>query len=1309
MPTIFEVKERETTETPLFLFECKLRNGTVERWSSHSVEIDSNRYEARILSHNALDLKVSFDESLEAGNKLVVRLGNCDGYVSQLERTVGWKGGQVSVSFVFFNLKDDLAASETRLLFKGIANAPEEITEESGRLSFTSRLSHHRIQLPETRIQKLCPWAFPRNSAEREAALNGGLREKYSPLFRCGYSADQPGGTGNLQANGQPFTSCGKTREDCAIRGMLDRDSAGQPTTRFGGIGYVPASVLVRSHGEKGSHAATVASNDAKYDDAVPLLYGTVWFDPPVIFARNDGNLTRMEVLVSMGEIDSVVKVLVNDVEIPQGVAGMDMTASGWFNLVTAGARNGGLNADFSDASNQSISDPHGSMAALSVVVPNRVSEGKALPKVQVLARGLRLPKYALDGTPLGEEYSNNPAWVLLDLLRRSGWEQSDLDIPSFSRAAEVCAAPIAVKDLYGNVTTVPRFQCNLVLRKRRSAADIIRGVRSGSMLILTFGDNGLLQVAVEGTLEEQASAKPDGSNSIEQLNGGWPSYEFGDGSNLFSGILRTNQGASSLRLWSRTNAECPNRFSVEFQDEFNEYQQDSLSLVDPEDTSLTGQEVSANLTALGLPNFDQATRVMLLAFHKALRGNQFAEFETSVRGFGLKPGDLITITYAREGLDRQAFRIVKVQPSLNFRTCRLTVQLHDDAWYLTNGGGGQGGRRQPANGTGVPRPLIGTSIIDGEPNLDVTESIRLNADGSSTAVLAVEFQVPESTRTSKAPTPIVNLSANVSSTGGTLQGGHTYYYALSAVDSTGVESPLSFIVPARVLNVGSTNTVTLTGLSFGSSAVGFRVYRGRSISRLFRIASDLPPSTQFIDDGSSVEAPIGPPDENFDHANFYWRMERVPESQVTASTTNSVTVGSLQLLANEHRGATLRITKGKGAGQERIVVSNTNTSITVSSPFVTVPDSTSHICVAEASWSFAVLSSSSPVEFEVPNRTGATVHISGRAANIFDLEAPYELSPLRRWVIGGGGTGGADTDVPPEPQFAVGTDGDGTVEIAGIGFQSLDNTRSVTSGTLVLWVWNEVSGEPQLGLASIVGATDSFLVLSRIGGAIEGQLLQIGSEVMRVLAVLDGGTRYEVSRGFSNTIPQEHASGALVYELERETQVLAFPKNFFGSPAGGSYSHRFPMPGVRVVAADLFVTNAIGNGLTRNISFASTSDLGLRTLTGGQISLEVDGFLATENTVTPSFFVDGNYPVRDVFARLGEPADGGDVVLRLRRNGDDYCALTIPNGSVSSETIDGRTLAPILAMDRLDLDIVSVATAWNATPGKDLTVSIRL
>ena len=75
--------------------------------------------------------------------------------------------------------------------------------------------------------------------------------------------------------------------------------------------------------------------------------------------------------------------------------------------------------------------------------MPNAISNGQSLPTVQVLMNGLLLEQFDTTGTSLGESFTNNPAWVLLDVLRRSGWLTTDVDLPSFATAAAYCAAPI--------------------------------------------------------------------------------------------------------------------------------------------------------------------------------------------------------------------------------------------------------------------------------------------------------------------------------------------------------------------------------------------------------------------------------------------------------------------------------------------------------------------------------------------------------------------------------------------------------------------------------------------------------------------------------------------------------------------------------------------------------------------------------------------------------------------------------------------------------------------------------------------------
>ena len=118
-----------------------------------------------------------------------------------------------------------------------------------------------------------------------------------------------------------------------------------------------------------------------------------------------------------------------------------------------------------------------------------------------------------------------------------------------------------------------------------------------------------------------------------------------------------------------------------------NGYQQDSFAVVDPDDVTLAGQEVTAALMAIGIPNYDQAGRILQFNLDKAVKGNVYIEFNTSVKAFGVRPGDIVTVTYLKEGFNRQPFRVLKISPATNYRTSSVLAQIHDDAWYAdTNG-----------------------------------------------------------------------------------------------------------------------------------------------------------------------------------------------------------------------------------------------------------------------------------------------------------------------------------------------------------------------------------------------------------------------------------------------------------------------------------------------------------------------------------------------------------------------------------------------------------------------------------------------
>src|SRR5579864_1833779 len=314
MQTVYELKEQAVTDTPVLVFDCVLPGGQTEHWCTHTLTVGATTYAARVLQHSTFDIQTASDQGVDGSPRISIILANADSHFSEIERATGWKGAKLTVGFLFFDLRNQAPLTDTAIIFQGICNPPDEIRESTFRLTAVNRMNLQRLLLPPIRIQRRCPWQFPATPEQRTEAVDGGTDGKYSRYYRCGYSADISGGTGNLN-NGVPYTSCAYTRQDCQARGMLNR---------FGGIEFVPPAIAVRAYG-KDWQTSAVSVNQTRYNDFVPMVYGTAWITPPVVFARNDGNLTRMEVLLGIGEMQGVLKVLVSDVEIPVGVSGTNM------------------------------------------------------------------------------------------------------------------------------------------------------------------------------------------------------------------------------------------------------------------------------------------------------------------------------------------------------------------------------------------------------------------------------------------------------------------------------------------------------------------------------------------------------------------------------------------------------------------------------------------------------------------------------------------------------------------------------------------------------------------------------------------------------------------------------------------------------------------------------------------------------------------------------------------------------------------------------------------------------------------------
>jgi hypothetical protein len=175
---------------------------------------------------------------------------------------------------------------------------------------------------------------------------------------------------------------------------------------------------------------------------------------------------------------------------------------------------------------------------------------------------------------------------------------------------------------------------------------------------------------------------------------------------------------------------------------------------------------------------------------------------------------------------------------------------------------------------------------------------------------------------------------------------------------------------------------------------------------------------------------------------------------------------------------------------------------------------------------------------------------------------------------------------------------------------------------------------------------------------------------------------------------------------LAQKIEIMPFPRDFFGSPASGSWAHTVLVPDARIASCELFVTNSKGDSEVAIACLTGTSDFGLRTLAGGQLTFQIDSFLAVENGAAPDLYVEATHAVRDVFAIVRQAPLGAAVQLRLKQDGADYCMLTVNPGAKMSGVISGASLPPLQAGSVMSLDVISVGTE---APGSDLNVIIRL
>jgi len=237
--------------------------------------------------------------------------------------------------------------------------------------------------------------------------------------------------------------------------------------------------------------------NEARYNDFVPMVYGTAWYNPPIVFARNDGNLTRNgSAARQWARCRPCFKGAGERRRDSGGRRRAQYDGHGMVQRADTGYRAWArLDSDFTDG------DPYGSMAYASVVVTEPAERRDEPAESRGAGDGAESCRFmgpTASGWP--KQLTGEPG------VDRSGYAAArrmgagEIDAASFARAAAFCDEEIAALDLFGTRYTAAGSDATWCCRSDGSGGRGPR-LRNSARLLLTYGSAGQDRARMENAM----------------------------------------------------------------------------------------------------------------------------------------------------------------------------------------------------------------------------------------------------------------------------------------------------------------------------------------------------------------------------------------------------------------------------------------------------------------------------------------------------------------------------------------------------------------------------------------------------------------------------------------------------------------------------------------------------------------------------------------------------------------------------------------------------------------------------------------
>lgn len=927
LTTIAASKDQELTYQPLLLATFRFGDGSILRLSTHplntaegGVQYGGHDWFGRIGSQDIQAVQAMDERGIDRIPQVTLHLSDADKWLwlnYEMNVNRGFKGAAIQLDFVFYDLRTGTFSSDVDTKFVGICEAPQSDTEALV-VSAQARTNTQQTFLPPVRIQSRCPWIFPGDSASQAESVNAD-----SQFYECGYNPNRGQGNPGFTHCGYTKADCEERgmyalgrfggitftpprnwrsksyEQNKTIEGTNSVNDAKWNESYpllYGTTWVLPPIMNVIGDGNSTRMEAVLCAAQLQgtrgwdpgsvlkvivNDTEVPFvayspdkpIFRWDWVNPgnrngsPCQDNGYDGkgdpygSLACIEVVVPNRVAQSSgppkLEVLLRGPQLHKFAAVASVSVSGEVATVTLAGQNTEIGSN----------DPNYEIHISGCAVAGLNGSWRGLTNFTSTSIQFNCPGVA-NGSGSGgfvgfKATTDNPSWVLLDLLTWSNFTFDDVDLQSFIDAATVCDAQISYIDASGATTNVDadgaphkRFRVSMAVRDRTSAADVIRGVRLGFRAYLDWVA-GKLRVAVKQTLAEQQPAPIPGSNYVTAVASvdasgnaktGYVAYHFNGGS-----IRRDESGRSSLKVTRTQNTSSPNRISFAFQDRDNQYQQDALNEVDSADIARSTCEYDSSISVYGPNTFDQAMRIAATYIGEIHRGNPafdtrgtiHIEFDTTFRAEHLRAGQIILVSDAQHGLSLQPFRVTKIGATTNYEGIRVTASWHDDRLYVDTYG--QGRAQQSSSlqrdtvtrmpfpwGPNAEQPPAGDAVYD--PS-DLTFRVATDysqkaADGTALVTLSISGAMPVNVFQTLQSPSIVN-QAKVDGSGGSLSGERSYYLAVCAKDANGKLSAPSIFARADIPSAGAAYRVTISTPAWDDDATGYSLFAGKDPRKL--------------------------------------------------------------------------------------------------------------------------------------------------------------------------------------------------------------------------------------------------------------------------------------------------------------------------------------------------------------------------------------------------------------------------------------------------------------------------------------------